>query len=180
MFHMCLHLHEMAIFIFIIYVCVCVWVWDLEWRVLTLPLHGCWESSDEHQRWTASLQALQRKPCLEFPVKISKTLNITHNPVIEGICHKHNTYIYKVWELSFFVFSVETDMNVLPWITCLHVWQLVGLRKTYSWKQWVLTGWVSWAWDEVFEITDREGLTGECDNSERLGLTNGECVGERS
>lgn len=37
--------------------------------VHTLPLQGSWESSDEHQRWAASLQALHRSPCLEFPVK---------------------------------------------------------------------------------------------------------------
>lgn len=37
------------------------------WGLLTLPLQGCWESSDEHHRCAGSLQALQRSPCLEFP-----------------------------------------------------------------------------------------------------------------
>lgn len=41
---------------------------------LTFPLQGCCESSAEHQRWAASLQALQRSPCLEFPAKAEKKL----------------------------------------------------------------------------------------------------------
>lgn len=39
------------------------------WSALTLPLQGCWESSEEHQRWAASLQALHRSPCLELPAQ---------------------------------------------------------------------------------------------------------------
>lgn len=73
----------------------------------------------------------------------------------------------------------------LPWIMCLHRWQLVGLRKTCSWKQWVMTGSTGWAkdfgWVLVVCLKDSDGLIeGERDDNEGLGLVEGEWDGERS
>lgn len=79
--------------------------------------------------------------------------------------------------------QVQFLILYLPWITCLHCWQVAALRKTWSWKQWVLTGCTVWPWDFGWglKVMDSGGLMeGECDDSERLGLMEGDRDGERS
>lgn len=56
----------------------------------------------------------------------------------------------------------------------MQCWQLVGLRKTWSWKQWVIWG--------LGGLAGRDGdrlREGEWDEMEGLGLTDGEMDGER-
>ena len=69
----------------------------------------------------------------------------------------------------------------LPWIICLHLSQQVGLRKTWSWKQWVLMGLSrTWAGPGV-GVRVADGLVlGELDDSEGSGLAEEESDGDLS
>lgn len=70
--------------------------------------------------------------------------------------------------------DLGSRMSSLPTIVFMQCWQLVGLRKTWSWKQWVIWGWGGLAGSDGDRLRE-----GEWDEMEGLGLTDGEMDGER-
>lgn len=75
-----------------------------------------------------------------------------------------------VW-FPLYIYTFKFDSPTIMFLQC---WQLVGLRNTWSWKQWLICGRTG--------LAGREGerlRQGECEATEGLGLREGDTEGER-